>query len=140
MDNDFKNQYLLTEAEYTRKIIEDSAKWIEVLERYSLLVTGGIWTWVASNLHSPDFQASYIIWLPVFVQGLFGFRAWCIYKDMVSMIDYLKIVETTVKLPNNLGWATYWIEKRSRPRVVSGYLFWCVLQCITVIVAFLVAF
>ncbi|MCP5007371.1 MAG: hypothetical protein GY941_26050 [Planctomycetes bacterium] len=140
MDDNLKKQYLLSEAEYTRKTFEDSAKWIENLERYSLLVTGGIWTWVASNLNNPNFQTSYIIWLPLFVQSMFGFRAWCIYKDMVSMIDYLKIVETTLELPNNLGWATYWDKKRSRPRVVSSYLFWCILHCITAIVAFLVAF
>jgi hypothetical protein len=75
------------------------------------------------------------MWLPVLVQFLFGVRAWSISKDMASMIAYLKNIETTIQLPDNLGWAKYWDKKRSRYRDVTGYLFWGVLQCITLIVA-----
>lgn len=138
MSNEVSHQYLMSEAEYMRKIFEDSAKWIEVLERYSLLVTGAIWSWVAANISNTEFQIKYIIWLPVLVQFLFGVRAWSISKDMASMIDYLKKIETKIQLPDNLGWATYWDTNRSRYRDVTGYLFWGVLQCISLIVALLI--
>ena len=129
---DLKN-YLLKESEGLRKNYFDYAKDIAVLERYSLVITGAVWSWCAANIQSPGF--SLLLWVPFILQILFGFRAWGIYRNMATIREYLIEIEKAVHLPDDLGWGRYQTLHESKLRVFTGFAFWIVLHAATATIA-----
>jgi hypothetical protein len=128
-------EYLLKESEHLKKVYDESAKEISILERYALVATGAIWSWCAANVKSPVFHV--LIWVPLIIQILFGLRAWGIYQSMVSTREYLERIEMTVQLPEGLGWGRFLKQHSRGLRVSTSYAFWIALHIITLVVALL---
>ncbi len=140
MNKETNSEYLINEANYLRESFDTSAKEIGMLERYALLTTGTIWAWIVSNVDNSAFNIEYIIWLPLFIQVLFGLRAWSVYNDMRALLNYISEIEKSFKLTSNLGWAQYWTRNRSKYRSTTGYVFWIILNLATILIATLVTF
>jgi hypothetical protein len=131
---EIKDAFLLSEAEYLRKVYYDSDKEIGVLERYALVASGAIWSWCAANADSAVFPV--LVWLPLLLQILFGLRAWGIYRMMITTRRYLaEVEEKTVGLSKDLGWGRYLSQHGRGLRVATGYLFWAVLHAISILIA-----
>jgi hypothetical protein len=80
-------EYIIKESEHVRKVYDDRINQTRTLERYSLLATGAIWSWCATNLASTAVQI--LIWLPAVITFLFGVRAWGNAKAIYMTRDYL---------------------------------------------------
>ncbi len=130
-----ERDFFVKEIEYLRNGIDESIRETRSLERYSLLVTGAIWSWCAAAQGSPGLNV--IVWLPSFLVGLFGIRAWGIAKEIKTIDKYLDRVEGILGLPEGLGWERRQAEQRSPFEVKSVYLFWAILQTATVVIALL---
>lgn len=126
---------MLKEIEYLRNGIDEAIKETRSLERYSLLVTGAIWSWCAAAQGSAGLKI--IIWFPFFLTALFGVRAWGIAKEISTIDLYLGRVEGSFNLPAGFGWERRQAENRSPFEVKTVYVFWGVLQTATLVVAVL---
>jgi hypothetical protein len=125
--------YLLREAEQLRNLYADSIKEIAMLERYTLLATGAIWSWGASQKISE--YLSFLVWVPLVIQLFFGLRAWGIYQDITWIRKYLSGIETTLGLPDELGWGHRQADPRLRLRIITGFAFWIALPVLTAVIA-----
>jgi hypothetical protein len=126
------SEYLVKESEHVRKVYDDRINQTRTLERYSLLATGAIWSWCATNLDSPAVQI--LIWLPAVITFLFGVRAWGNAKAIYMTRDYLIKIENRISLPENIGWGKH-LRDNDEPRLaLTAYLFWGILQIITILI------
>jgi hypothetical protein len=125
--------FLLKEAEQLRNLYMASAKEIGSLERYTLIATGAIWSWGLAQQN--ESYVSLLAWVPLVLQIFFGLRAWGIYQDMVWIRKYLSEIETTMGIPEQLGWGHRRDERKRRLRVITGFAFWIALPLLTVLVA-----
>jgi len=124
--------YIVKESEHVRKVYDDRINQTRTLERYSLLATGAIWSWCATNLDSPAVQI--LIWLPAVITFLFGVRAWGNAKAIYMTREYLAKIENSISLPENIGWGRH-LRDNDEPRLaLTAYLFWCILQLLTILI------
>lgn len=125
-------EYILKESEHVRKIYDARVVQTRILERYALIATGGIWSWCATHVDSPEVRL--LKWMPAIITFLFGIRAWGNSKAIQAARDYLENIENYISLPENLGWGKY-IKNNQEPRLaLTAYLFWAILQILTVLI------
>ena len=62
------SDYMVRESEHVRKVYDDRINQTRALEKYSLLATGAIWSWCATNLDSPAVHI--LIWNPSYLISL----------------------------------------------------------------------
>jgi hypothetical protein len=128
-------EYVLNECAHVRKSYDDRVNQTRALERYSIIATGGIWSWCATNPGSPE--VALLKWMPAIITFLFGIRAWGNAKAIAATRNYLALVEQHLALPGNIGWGRY-LEKHQEPRLaMTAYLFWAILQILTILVPIL---
>jgi hypothetical protein len=125
--------YLLKEAEQLRDRYADGVAEMGVLERYALVSTGMIWSWALTHQDAP--YVVFLAWMPLVLQVFFGIRVWGIFQDIVWTRRYLAEVETTIGLPQTLGWGHRGTEPRRRLRIVTGFGFWIALTTLTCAIA-----
>lgn len=124
--------YVLKECDHIRKSYDDRVDQTRMLERYSLLATGGIWSWCATHPEFPE--VALLKWMPAIITFLFGIRAWGNAKAISATRNYLARIERHLALPEDLGWGRY-LEKHQEPRLaMTAYLFWAILQLLTILV------
>lgn len=121
-------QYLLKEAEFLRNVYNERAKETRLLERYSLIATGVIWSWCAANLEAPALKL--LLWVPAIISSLFGIRAYSIYRIMVATRDYLASLESKLGLPNDFGWG-HQLKQQEQGQMFTALMFWFILQVFT---------
>lgn len=132
MENPKSLEYLTTEAEHVRKAYAERVQQTRVLERYSLLATGGIWSWCVMHPEIPG--VSILLWMPAVITFLFGIRAWGNAKAIYATRMYLSEVEEYLGLPEEFGWGRH-LKKNQEPRLaLTAYLFWSILQLLTIFV------
>ena len=122
-------QYLLKEAEFLRNVYNDRAKETRLLERYSLIATGLIWSWCAANLEAPAFKI--MLWMPTILTFLFGIRTYLIYRFIVATRDHLASLESKLGLPNDFGWGHHLKQQGWRGQVLTSFMVWFILQVLT---------
>lgn len=132
MDETMIEEFTMKEIEYVRNAYEERINQTRTLERYSLLATGGIWSWCATNIESPE--VALLKWMPAIITFLFGMRAWGSAKAIYATKDYLLRLETYLALPEEIGWGKY-LTKNQEPRfAITAYIFWGVLQTLTILI------
>jgi hypothetical protein len=132
MDKTMIAEITIKEMEYVRNAYDERVNQTRVLERYSLLATGAIWSWCATNVEAPEIAL--LKWMPAIITFLFGMRAWGNAKAIVSAKDYLTKLEKYLELPEEIGWGRH-LSKNQEPRlVITAYLFWGILQSLTILV------
>ena len=124
------DDYLTKEVDYLRHLLADLSAQIATSERYALLATGAVWSWAAANLRAPEARA--IVWVPLLLTQLFGFRAWGFGRTLRLIRKYLRRVEETVALPDGLGWQKFLSRDPSRSvQWLTGFGFWVLLSLAT---------
>lgn len=134
MQTEFPNfqEYLIKESEHVRKVYDDRVSQTRSLERFSLLATGVIWSWCATNYELATVKI--LIWMPALITFLFGLRAWGISKVTYSTRDYLVKIEGKINLPADIGWGRH-LKATEEPRIIiTAYIFWAVLQILTIFI------
>lgn len=122
----------IKEMEYVRNVCDERINQTRILERYSLLATGGIWSWCATNVEAPE--VTLLKWMPAIITFLFGMRAWGYAKAIISAKDYLSILEKSMALPDEIGWEKYLTQNQEPRLAITAYLFWGILQSLTILV------
>ena len=126
------SEYIIKESEHARKAYDNRVIQTRLLERYSLLSAGIIWSWCATNLTLP--AVNFLIWMPSLITFLFGIRAWGNAKAMCHIRDYLITIEDTIILPKELGWGRQ-LKLKQEPRLaITPYIFWIILQFTTIFI------
>jgi hypothetical protein len=125
-------EYLSKESEHVRKAYDDRVSQTRLLEQYSLLSTGLIWSWCATNYELPTVQI--LIWMPSIITLLFGVRAWGNANAMYRNRDYLVQIENRLALPEDIGWGRYLKNNQERRLAATAYAFWTILQVLTIII------
>jgi hypothetical protein len=129
------SQYLNHEIRYLRKYCMSTMEETQRLERYGVVITASVWSWVATYQKNP---ASLLAgWIPVFAVLLLGSRALGLSRELRELRQYIKRSEGYANLPANLGWELNRSEKILVLRGHSAWYFWIVLQTVTVIGAIL---
>ena len=126
------DKYLLKEAEFLRNVYSERAKETRLLERYSLIATGAIWSWCAANLDAPALEL--LLWIPAIITCLFGVRAYSIYRAMDATRDYLISIESKFGLPNDFGWG-HQLKQQEQGPLYTALTFWFILQGLTLALA-----
>ena len=125
---EYVEKYLLKEAEFLRNIYNERAKETRLLERYSLLATGAIWSWCAAN---PDEQATkLLLWVPAIITCVFGVRAYSIGRIMRATREYLASLESKLGLPKDFGWG-HQLKQQEPGQLYTALMFWFILQVFT---------
>ncbi len=75
---------------------------MDLAERNAILASGAIWAWLATN--GQAIQYSPIVWLPMFLSIMFALKAIAIRHGLYRLGSYIKSIEKTHNLPNNLDW------------------------------------
>ena len=130
--------YLLEESKFIRSSYDSSIEETRKLERYALTLTGLTWGWYIANYGEPGYNL--LIWFPCFVCFTFGIRSAAIHYRSVLLLRYLEIIESNYDLPDNTGFGGFHLGLSQGPPVmiaVSAYVFWIVLQIVTILVPFL---
>lgn len=125
--------YIEHEIEHLRSLYQEYAGQTVELERYAVLVTGGIWSWYVANRTIPGIAS--LLWVPVLTTVLFGLRAWGVYGEMTRIARYLHHVERSQSLPDGVGWLEYTRRHPRALRVATAYVFWGVLHVVAVMAA-----
>jgi hypothetical protein len=129
----------LIQYDALRKEIESCVHEIRTLERYTLIGTGFVWAWLASNqqLNVP----SIFWWIPLLFSLLGWLRTLALATSVRRLAEYIRTVEESYLCNENvIGWETYkW--SRVRPSIkLSVYTFWILLSAISIVVPLIIAF
>ena len=122
-------EFLLKEVEHVRNAYDGRVSQTRALERYSLSLTGIIWAWCSTNLEIPAVRI--LVWMPALITFLFGIRAWGNARAMNRTRGYLVKLETTLSLPEDMGWGRHLSENEEPRLAITSYIFWSVLQFFT---------
>ena len=135
---EMKEQFLLQEAAATRELIRTSIAEARTLERYCLVATAGVWTWLLTKAQSETVSLGY--WIPLAVACLALIRVAALYFDVGRAAKYLRDVEIVFlkgEVPE--GWETR-VNPTDKTRLpIAAGLFWALLLLATLLAPFLIA-
>jgi hypothetical protein len=136
-------QFLLEEQKQRRAEIENLIKRIEDDQRFGLVITGAIWSWLAANqgtLRPPfDFVIAAI---PVMIMFFFRLRWRGLGAGIHRAAAYTIELERFLQLPASLGWESYLSTKRAMREERdllggSAYVYWRLLLWANAVIAIL---
>jgi len=111
------------------------------LERYLLLLTGGVWAWLATHTQAP--LPRLVWWVPAILTFLVIIREVALYLEIRRLSGYIARKEIVV-VGENGGWETHvagstWtLHARYRVPIAAG-LFWMLLLTTTCLAPFWLA-
>ena len=127
------DEYLVKEAEFLRNVYSERAKETRLIERYALIAAGAIWSWCATHLDAPTLKL--LVWVPPIMTGLFGLRAYAIYRAMITTRNYLATLESKLNLPEGFGWGHH-LRAQERGQLYTSLAFWTIAQGFNMVIAF----
>lgn len=111
-----EDHFLLQEHAGLRAEIEGKADELRSVLRYSLVTTGAIWTWFATEDWIPGFTI--LKWLPLMLCLLFCAQYLVLIRDVSVVAAYLRTIEAWFHVDRiDLGW-----EHRASPK--QWGIFW----------------
>jgi hypothetical protein len=120
---DVTKDYLKEEQKQRRQEIDHLMAKIEDDQRYGLIITGAVWSWLATNrdkLQSPfDIVA---VFVPVVIMLFFAWRRKVLVFSIQKNAEYLKQLEGLFGVPEGFGWER-WLEgysKTSKRKLTLG--------------------
>lgn len=134
--------FLLEEYKDLRNQIDQLLKETNTLAKYAVVLTGAIWTWLATHDNSQFF----LWWLPMLIIIVFGLRVWSLTLSIIELGKFVSGIEESPGLTLELGWemkcradrANGGFFSRNSPRFLSAITFWIMLLIITVVIPLLV--
>jgi hypothetical protein len=129
----------LIQYDALRKEIESCVQEIRTLERYALLGTGIVWSWLAAN---PQLNIPYLFWyIPLLFSLLGWFRTTALAVSVRRLSQYIREVEEPYFCNEpGMGWETYRFARVQPSIKLSVYTFWIILSLVGVIVPIVVIF
>jgi len=129
------------EHEQRHREIQSVVARMESDEKYALLLSGVVWSWLAANqekLRSAQSFGTVIAWIPFAFMVLFFFR-WCGWdRGIKRNAEYVKLLERMGGLhPLGLGWERWLADKHVKSHL-PAFWFWVILTVANGAVAFLV--
>jgi hypothetical protein len=126
--SDLAKDFLKEEQKQRRQEIERYIGQIESDQRYGLIITGVIWSWLVTNREK--LQAPFdlvVIFIPTFIMLFFLWR-WKATKMAVYQVGkYTKELEKLFAVPEQFGWETWLagiICKSGKKNSLERYSFW----------------
>ena len=118
-------EFLMKEYDALRKQIDDLTRELLSIEKWCLIVSGVIWSWLAStqNKSMPEL----IYWCPAIISCLFGLRVLGLHRSTLLAGKYITGLEKTLCLPKGFGWESYLTSKRPLLIAIPAYLYWVLL-------------
>jgi len=113
--------YLKEEQKQRRQEIENVISRIEADFRFAIFITGGIWSWFATNLDklAGTFD-KVVVFLPLFFAVFFWFRTHTIRRSIHTIAEYMRAVESKFGAASDgLGWET-WLEAKRKAKDPQG--------------------
>jgi hypothetical protein len=120
---DATKDYLKEEQKQRRQEIDHLMAKIEDDQRYGLIITGAVWSWLATNrdkLQSPFDIVAVIV--PVVIMLFFAWRRKVLVFSIQKNAEYLKQLEGLFGVPEGFGWER-WLEgysKTSKHKLTLG--------------------
>lgn len=130
-----RDEFILKEYEVVRSEMDETVKETRVLERYALIVFGGIWSWYIAN---PGHDA--IRWLPFPIIFFLALRAKSLIDHIKNLEEYLMKIEQKFALPDNsdlpdkFGFEHYFKQKGGTLKRRTTYFFWAILVLASLII------
>jgi hypothetical protein len=132
---DPSNQFLLKEFACLRREMDDCVKAIWDIERYALLVTGGIWAW---SIPQSGIGFAAVTWLPLGLNLLFGMRVWALYRHVYRISNYLLLIEQRFLATESEGWERYFRKNTDPFTFSTAFVLWSALLLTSVIAPLIV--
>jgi hypothetical protein len=110
---DSAKDFLKEEQKQRRQGIENLIGRIESDQRYGLIITGLIWSWLVTNREK--LQAPFdlvVIFIPAFIMLFFLWRWRAIDKTVRQVAGYTEYLEWLFAVPEGFGWETWLAEIR----------------------------
>ncbi len=97
--SDLAKDYLKEEQKQRRQEIENMSARRESDQRDGLIITGAIWSWLATHTDKLDRNnfAVVIIILPTLIMSFFYYRLRIMDKNILSIAEYVRELEGTSK-------------------------------------------
>lgn len=134
-NNNLQIEFLLKEYDALRLQIDSITKELFSLERWALISSGTIWSWLAttSNNNVPHL----IYWAPAIITILLCLRGWGLHSSNMLAGKYIANIESYFELPENMGWES--LLKQARPLMVvnAAILYWVILIVMNIIIPFI---
>lgn len=134
-------EFFKEEQKQRRAEIENLIGRIEGDQRYGLVVTGLVWSWLATNRDKlqPPFDLI-AVFLPALVMVFFLWRWKALDWSVLQVAEYTKKLEALVGLPDGFGWETFLERERAKTGkqdalAVSTWRYWWLLILANLVLA-----
>jgi hypothetical protein len=115
-------EFLYKQYAHVRSELDEAVKETRTLERYAILITGGIWGWYFTR--NPTTLIFLSLWLPFFINMLIFVRVWSLYKHILRTSQFILNTEEFFQISNRLGWEQFLIAHPSNIQAGSAWLIW----------------
>ncbi len=136
VSQDHAIQFHLREYEALHEEIEASTQELRTLERYAVIGSGAVWTWLATTKLEPR-PPGIVWWIPVLFSLHGIFRTEALLSSIKRTSTYLQKMEKVVYNQEILsGWETYIHKPENRKQYIltSTWIFWVGLLIATIII------
>jgi hypothetical protein len=99
--------FIKEEQKQRRQDIEIIVSSCEADQRNILLISGAIWSWLATNTDKIHELYKYAVWVPAVLTFLFIIRWIFNHHTIKNIARYTKKLEKLFQLPDGYGWETY---------------------------------
>jgi len=137
--------FLTEEQKQRRHELEGFGSRMERDQRNALLITGAIWSWLATNLEKLPHQGlfeKFVVFIPALIMGFFFYRWWAMNRAVSQIAEYTRMLERKAGVDlEKLGWETWLHERRKLKQAVqlgtTAWIFWISLLLVNALLAFL---
>lgn len=134
-------EYLKEEQKQRRAEIEALINRFGEDQRYGLAITGGVWSWFATNTDKIKPPILYVtIFLPALLTAFFIWRRSTISGSITRCAAYIRELEDAFGVPERLGWER-WLSKNPHSARLgrASSAFWYALLFVNLLLALLFA-
>lgn len=125
------DDYFKAEQGQRRQEIENFIERLESDQRNGLILTGAIWSWLATNhgaLAGPGLFEQFVVFVPAVLMLFFFYRWHAMHMAIMAVAEYTRELEKKAGVPP-LGWETWLaVQRRKKPLTASlahtNRLFW----------------
>ncbi len=121
--NSTQNDLLIAEYNALRAENLQRIDQLATQSRHILVITGGIWAWLLTEL---TVVTTLAYWIPLAIAVLFFANYYLTIKTIRRVSAYLKHVTAYVELPAGLGWEQYLQTHPLGHMSKWGWIFWCI--------------
>jgi hypothetical protein len=115
--DDFAKDFLKEEQKQRRTELETQIARIEGDQRYGLVITGLIWSWLVTNREKVQPPVDRIaVAVPALIMMFFFLRWTAIEASIANIAEYTRKLEANAGLLSGLGWESFMTNKRATTR------------------------